>query len=201
MPSYATAASGEALKAITGLTQAKFEDLDAWSQAMIDGIANYVGDSSVEARCVEATTAIDQAISERLPIILENPDASLLSAMTHAGMPDEMVRANIKLTISGGQNEPRDAIAGAIWALLQHPEQLELARSGSVTWQQVFEEYCRWIAPIGMSPRRVAMEHSYAGVNFEREDRIFLCSVPQIMMRRIFAAQKCSMSPVTRLLP
>ena len=173
VPSYATAASGEALKAITGLTQAKFEDLDAWSQAMIDGIANYVGDSSVEARCVEATTAIDQAISERLPIILENPDASLLSVMTHAGMPDEMVRANIKLTISGGQNEPRDAIAGAIWALLQHPEQLELARSGSVTWQQVFEEYCRWIAPIGMSPRRVAMEHSYAGVNFEREDRIF----------------------------
>ena len=201
VPSYATAASGEALKAITGLTQAKFEDLDAWSQAMIDGIANYVGDSSVEARCVEATTAIDQAISERLPIILENPDASLLSVMTHGGMPDEMVRANIKLTISGGQNEPRDAIAGAIWALLQHPEQLELARSGSVTWQQVFEEYCRWIAPIGMSPRRVAMEHSYAGVNFEREDRIFLCSVPQIMMRRIFAAQKCSMSPVTRLLP
>ena len=40
---------------------------------MIDGIANYVGDSSVEARCVEATTAIDQAISERLPIILEIP--------------------------------------------------------------------------------------------------------------------------------
>ena len=120
--------------------------------------------------------------------------------MTHAGMHDEMVRANIKLTISGGQNEPRDAIAGAIWALLQHPEQLALARSGSVTWQQVFEEYCRWIAPIGMSPRRVAMEHSYAGVNFEREDRIFLCSVPKIMMRRIFAAQKCSMSPVTRLL-
>tara|TARA_B100002051_G_scaffold265797_1_gene292174 strand:+ start:1051 stop:1341 length:291 start_codon:yes stop_codon:yes gene_type:complete len=95
VPSYATAASGEALKAITGLTQAKFEDLDAWSQAMIDGIANYVGDSSVEARCVEATTAIDQAISERLPIILENPDASLLSVMTHGGMPDEMVRANI----------------------------------------------------------------------------------------------------------
>ena len=39
VPDYATAASGEALKAITGLTQVKFEDLDSWSQAMIDGVA------------------------------------------------------------------------------------------------------------------------------------------------------------------
>ncbi|MED5540555.1 MAG: cytochrome P450, partial [Actinomycetota bacterium] len=33
VPNYATAVSGEALKAITGLTQVWFQDLDAWSQA------------------------------------------------------------------------------------------------------------------------------------------------------------------------
>ena len=173
VPDYATATSGEALKAITGLTQVKFEDLDSWSQAMIDGVANYTGDPDIEARCISATKAIDHAIDERLPEIQRDPDASLLSVMTHAGMPDEMVRANIKLTISGGQNEPRDAIAGAIWALLQHPDQLDLATSGDVSWQQVFEEYCRWIAPIGMSPRRIATEHSYSGVEFAPEERVF----------------------------
>ena len=173
VPDYATAVSGEALKAITGLTQVKFGDLDSWSQAMIDGVANYTGDPDIEARCISATEAIDQAIDERLPEIQQDADASLLSVMTHAGMPDEMVRANIKLTISGGQNEPRDAIAGAIWALLEHPDQLELATSGDVSWQQVFEEYCRWIAPIGMSPRRIATEHSYGGVEFEPEERVF----------------------------
>jgi len=173
VPDYATAASGEALKAITGLTQVKFEDLDSWSQAMIDGVANYTGDPDIEARCISATEAIDQAIDERLPEIQRDADASLLSVMTHAGLPDEMVRANIKLTISGGQNEPRDAIAGAIWALLEHRDQLELATSGEVSWQQVFEEYCRWIAPIGMSPRRIATEHSYGGVEFEPEERVF----------------------------
>ena len=173
VPDYATATSGEALKAITGLTQVRFVDLDAWSQAMIDGIANYIGDPDIEARCEAATKAIDRAIDQRLPQLLQQSDSSLLSVMTHAGMPDEMVRANIKLTISGGQNEPRDAIAGAIWALLKHPEQLELAKTGKVSWQQVFEEYCRWIAPIGMSPRRVAMEHSYAEVNFEPDERVF----------------------------
>ena len=173
VPDYAIATSGEALKAITGLVQVKFEDLDAWSQAMIDGVANYTGDLLVEARCVSATEAIDLAIDQRLADIRKNPDASLLSVMTQAGMPEEMVRANIKLTISGGQNEPRDAIAGAIWALLEHPDQLKLVTSGAVSWQQVFEEYCRWIAPIGMSPRRIATEHSYDGVEFEAEDRVF----------------------------
>ncbi|MGB1357087.1 MAG: cytochrome P450, partial [Candidatus Puniceispirillaceae bacterium] len=65
-------------------------------------------------------------------------------------------RANVKLVISGGQNEPRDAIAGAIWALLTHPAQLALLLEGSVPWGHAFDEYVRWMAPIGMSPRRIA---------------------------------------------
>ena len=174
VPDYATAVSGEALKAVTGLTQVRFQDLNAWSQAMIDGVSNYTGNPELESRCHDATAAIDAAISERLPEVKQEPDYSLLSVMTEAGMTEDMVRANIKLTISGGQNEPRDAIAGAIWALLTHPDQLALALSGEVSWLQVFEEYCRWIAPIGMSPRRVAVEHTYGGVVFEPEERVFL---------------------------
>ena len=173
VPAYATAVSGEALKAITGLTQVTYQDLDSWSQALIDGVANYTGDPEIETMCNLATAAIAAAIDQRLPEVRKDPDASLLSVMTQAGMSEDKVRANIKLTISGGQNEPRDAIAGAVWALLMRPQQLDLAMSGAVSWQQVFEEYCRWIAPIGMSPRRIAVDHSYGGVDFEADERIF----------------------------
>ena len=76
--------------------------------------------------------------------------------MVRGGMPEPNVRHNIKLTISGGQNEPRKAIAGTIWALLTHPEQFARVADGKVEWLQVFEEFARWISPIGMSPRRVA---------------------------------------------
>ncbi len=174
VPSYATALSGEALKAMTGLTQVSFADLDAWSQAMIDGIANYSGDRVVEQRCLAAVAAIDAAIDERLPALRAEPDHSLLSVMAESGMPMENVRANIKLTISGGQNEPRDAIAGAIWALLTHPDQLAMAMTGEVSWLAVFEEYCRWISPIGMSPRRIDAEHTFGEVTFEPDERVFL---------------------------
>ncbi|RLE20055.1 MAG: cytochrome P450 [Actinobacteria bacterium] len=171
---YAMPLSGEALKSMTGLTNTSYEDMDAWSQAMIDGISNYAGDPSVESRCHVATESIDSAIDEMLPSVRTSPDHSLLSVMLESGLPLENVRANIKLTISGGQNEPRDAIAGCVWALLVHPDQLALVFNGEVTWGQAFEEYCRWVSPIGMSPRRVAKNHEYEGVTFEENDRVFL---------------------------
>jgi cytochrome P450 len=165
--------SAECLKDITGLTNMRIEDMDAWSQAMIDGIANYAGNKGVEARCHAATAGIDAAIDDMIPVVSKHPDTSILSVLLRAGQAIESVRANIKLAISGGQNEPRDAICGSVWALLTHPEQLALVHEGKAQWIEVFEEYARWIAPIGMSPRRVARPWNYGGVDFEPEDRVF----------------------------
>ncbi|MGJ5075137.1 cytochrome P450 [Bradyrhizobium oligotrophicum] len=171
---FALPFSAECLKLITGLTNMRFQDMNAWSQAMIDGIANYTGDPAVEARCNAATSGIDAAIDDMLPVLEKTPNQSLLGVMLATQMPMESIRANIKLAISGGQNEPRDAIAGTVWALLTHPEQLALAITGEVRWLQVFEEYARWISPIGMSPRRIARPWSIRDVAFEPEERVFL---------------------------
>lgn len=171
---FALPLSGQALKALTGLTNITYGEMDAWSQAMIDGIANYVGDPAVEARCHEATRNIDAAIDDMIPKLRAAPNHSLLSVMLAADMADESIRANVKLAISGGQNEPRDAIAGAVWALLSHPEQLAAVRAGDVGWDQAFEEYARWISPIGMSPRRIAAPFTWRDVDFEPEQRAFL---------------------------
>ena len=170
---FALPLSAECLKDITGLTNMRFEDMDAWSQAMIDGIANYAGNPEVEARCHAATSGIDAAIDDMIPVLTKHPNHSILSVLLAAGQPMESVRANVKLAISGGQNEPRDAISGTVWALLTHPGQLTLVTGGKAKWIDVFEEYARWIAPIGMSPRRVARPWSYGGVDFEPEDRVF----------------------------
>jgi hypothetical protein len=171
---FALPLSGECLKSVTGLTNIRYQEMDAWSQAMIDGIANYAGDAAIEARCHAATAGIDAAIDDMLPVVAKAPNHSLLSMMIHGGMPEENVRHNIKLTISGGQNEPRKAIAGCIWALLTHPDQFARVRDGQVTWLAVFEEFARWISPIGMSPRRVAKAASVNGVDFVPDDRVFL---------------------------
>lgn len=168
---YAMRLSGEALRVITGVQRLRWQDVDATSQAMIDGIANYTGDQEVEARCHAATARIDAAIEEQLDA---PPELSLLDVQLKAGLPLDTIKANIKLAISGGQNEPRDAIAGCAWALLTQPDQLALIRSGQATWRNALEEYARWIAPIGMSPREVARQDVVEGVRFDPGDRVFL---------------------------
>src|SRR6185295_5148601 len=171
---FALPLSGECLKSVTGLTNIRFSDIDGWSQAMIEGVANYAGDPAVEARCHVATAGIDAAIDDMLPVVRKVPNQSLLSVMIHGGMPEANVRHNIKLTISGGQNEPRKAIAGCIWALLTHPAEFARVREEKVGWLAVFEEFARWISPIGMSPRRIAKAATVNGVDFAPEDRVFL---------------------------
>jgi cytochrome P450 len=170
---FALPFSAECLKSITGLTNMRFQDMNAWSQGMIDGVANYIGDAAVEARCHASTAGIDAAIDQRIPQLRDKQDLSLLGVMMASGMPMDSVRANIKLAISGGQNEPRDAVAGCVWALLSHPAQLALALAGKVPWLNVFEEYARWISPIGMSPRRIAKPFAIGDIALAPEDRIF----------------------------
>ena len=166
--------SGQALVAMTGLQTMTWEEMDRVSQGMIDGCANYAGDPDVEARCHDCTASIDRHIEAMMPKLRDAPDHSLLSVQMQAGLSLEQTQANIKLAISGGQNEPRDVIGGMVWALLTHPDQLALVLSGEVTWQQAFAEYARWMSPIGMSPREMAQDYDLHGVTLQKGDRVFL---------------------------
>lgn len=168
---FAMPVSAMALKAITGLESMSNVEMDGVSQAMIDGCANYAGDPKLTKRCNRATALIDDHIKFARKAA---PERSALQVMQDANLPDERLSANIKLIISGGQNEPRDAIAGTIWALLQHPSQLAMIKNGTASFDDAFSEYARWMAPIGMSPRRVAQSDQIGDITFDPEDRVFL---------------------------
>ena len=170
---FALPVSAEALKTVTGLSNMTFTEIDRVSQGMIDGIANISGDPTIEANCHNCTKSIDEHIDEILPTIKKSPNHTLLSVQYEAGLSEIQNRANIKLAISGGQNEPRDAIAGTVWALLKNKDQLNLILNGQSTWLNAFEEYSRWISPIGMSPRRIAKDYIIEGIEFKKNDKIF----------------------------
>jgi cytochrome P450 len=48
-----------------------------------------------------------------------------------------------------------------------------MVKSGAATWSEVFDEYVRWISPIGMSPREVAKDEVIGEVQFTKGERIF----------------------------
>lgn len=171
---FAMPVSAHALRHITGLVNLSTHAMDEVSQAMIDGIANYGGDLEIENRCKRATQLIDDSIDAMLPTLNKKPNHSILSILNQSEQPLPNVRANIKLAISGGQNEPRDAIAGTTWALLTHPDQLARIVNAQASWLDAFEEYARWNSPIGMSPRRIAQDFVYKDIKFESQSRAFL---------------------------
>src|SRR3954454_18597651 len=67
---FALPFSAECLKSITGLTNLGFQEMNAWSQGMIDGIANYGADPAVEARCRPRTSGSDSTIDEFSPALI-----------------------------------------------------------------------------------------------------------------------------------
>lgn len=164
------------LKNILGLQGASDEDMQKWSQAFIDGIGNYANDPDVWARCDEANREVEETIDENLLRVKDEPDGTVLSAMAQAwadgGLSLEEIQSNIKLFISGGLNEPRDAAAIATWGLLTHPDQAGMVREDPVLFATAAEESLRWISPIGMYPRQVARDTELAGVKLEEGDRL-----------------------------
>ena len=170
---FAKPVSAQALKSVTGLTNMTWQEMDRVSQGMIDGCANYIRDSNVEKNCYDCTSSIDNHIQERMEQGLDS-DPSLISVFASVNEKFETISANIKLAISGGQNEPRDAIAGTIATLLKNRQQLKKILDGEFNWLKAFEEYARWMSPIGMSPRRIAKDFSYKDFEFSENDRVFL---------------------------
>ena len=70
-------------------------------------------------RCERGNRLVDEAITADWD---RAEDGTVLRALVDAGtLSEDEVRANIKLFISGGLNEPRDVIATALHALLADP--------------------------------------------------------------------------------
>ncbi len=161
---YAAPYAAENLRLIMGFHNASQEDMQRWSQTMINGTGNYADDAEVWAASEKSYNEVDDAIDEILPYLLKNPDNSLLSGMTSMPVPLEAIRANMKMTIGGGLNEPRDVLGVAVWALLNHPQQLAQVVADPAMFPLAFEEAVRWVAPIGMYPRETTKSTVLDGI-------------------------------------
>lgn len=171
---FAAPLAARNLGTLLGLRGVSDGDLQEWSQAVIDGCGNYADDPQVWARNDRAVVAVDAAVDEVLPLLREEPDASVISAMLHAEDPltDEQIRTNVKVFLGGGLNEPRDATATAIHAVLSDDDLLEQVQAQPALWKKVLEEAVRWVSPIGMYPRQVTAETELAGVQLRPGDRL-----------------------------
>ncbi|WP_199740144.1 cytochrome P450 family protein [Saccharopolyspora rhizosphaerae] len=107
----------------------------------------------------------------------DSPVADLTSALLAAGeagaealTPEELVDT-LWLLLTAGHETTLSLVLNTTRALLTHPDQLELARTGA--WAEAVEETLRWDAPIGNFLARYPLEDiTIAGVTIPRGEAI-----------------------------
>jgi|tagenome__1003787_1003787.scaffolds.fasta_scaffold20929375_2 cytochrome P450 len=161
---YAAPLAAQNLVDMLGLNGVGPADMTRWSHAFIAGVGNLHDDADIWARCDAAQQEVDTLLDELVPYYREHPDGSMTSALATGGLADGAVRANVKLTISGGMNEPQHMVTNAVWALSRHPDQRDRVRADPSLWPAVFEETLRWLSPIGMYPRETTRPTVLEGV-------------------------------------
>lgn len=177
---FAAPYAAENLRELLGFRNVDQADLQRWSQALIDATGNYADDPEVWARGEAAFDEVDAALDEMLAWHAAHLDgnptliAQLLRAPGEA-MPLDRIRANMKMTIGGGLNEPRDALGVGAYALLRHPEQRAALAADASLWPAAFEETIRWVAPIGMYSRQTTRDTVLAGVRLPAGARLGIC--------------------------
>ncbi|WP_229758928.1 cytochrome P450 family protein [Peterkaempfera bronchialis] len=102
--------------------------------------------------------------------------SDLISARSDdgSGLSEAELLDTLLLTISAGFETTVNLLDNAITALLTHPDQLALVRSGGATWDDVIDEALRWKAPVPNLPLRFAVEdiELEGGVTIRQGDAI-----------------------------
>lgn len=165
--------SARILTHILGIEEASDENMQRWSQLLIDGAGNFGWQDEPFRRSDQANAEMDVLFERVIPRHKAEPNASALSIMVNADDPIPMsqIYANIKIAIGGGINEPRDAMATIIYGLLTNPDQLEEVRRREA-WGEAFEEGVRWVAPIQASSRLVLEDTEIGGCEIPKGDTV-----------------------------
>ena len=159
------------LAIVLGIDAATDDQMQRWSQALIDGAGNFGWKDEPFQRADRANEEMHRLFDSLLDRHRAKTNNSAMSVMLNADDPIEkkQIYANIKIAIGGGINEPRDALNTVLFGLLSNPEQLEEVKRNA-DWDKAFEEGIRWVAPISASSRLVVEDTEIRGCFIPKGD-------------------------------
>jgi cytochrome P450 len=166
--------AAQTLKHLLSLHEAGDQEMIDWSVNFMAGIGNLSNDPAIWERTDKSNTRIDELLEPEIKKSMDNPNETVLSSMIHNGFSIEEIRANVKLFISGGLNEPKDAITSTVWGLLTHPEQLNMAKQDPTLYQNAAEEAMRLWSPLAMFPRQTTKDTTIGDVELKKGTKLYL---------------------------
>ncbi|GHA55736.1 cytochrome P450 [Amylibacter ulvae] len=165
--------AAQCLSHLLGIPNATDDDMQRWSQTLIDGAGNFGWRDDLFANCETVNDEIDAELLAMDAFHKSEQGPSALSVMLNADdpLPLSQIRSNIKIAIGGGINEPRDALMTVLYGLLSNPEQQREVVENQ-RWNDAFEEAIRWVAPIQVSSRLVMTDTQIRGLDIPKGDTV-----------------------------
>jgi cytochrome P450 len=161
------------LRAVIGLPGAELADMSRWSASFVAGAGNHAAVPEIFEISDANSATVDALIDEAAQTYRAAPDHSMLAAMVTAGMPMDIVRANTKLAIAGGINEPQHALVNGVWALDRNPADRDRALADPELFTKVFDETMRWLPPITSLNRQACADVTLSGVTIPSGSSVF----------------------------
>lgn len=115
--------------------------------------------AGIQATIAGLNAFVNDLVAQRRSAPGDDLASVLLAADTEGGaLTDAEAAATLRVIIAAGHETTVNLIGNAVRALLAHPDQLALVRSGRVPWDAVVEESLRWTPPTSNFLFRFAAE-------------------------------------------
>ncbi|MCX5210520.1 cytochrome P450 [Kitasatospora sp. NBC_00240] len=102
----------------------------------------------IQATIAALNAFVGGVVAQRRAAPGDDLTSALLAADVEGGaLSDAEAAATLRVIIAAGHETTVNLISNAVRALLTHPEQLALVRSGEAPWSAVVEESLRWTPP------------------------------------------------------
>lgn len=170
---FAEPLSARVLKQALGLEFVEEETLRRWFAELAEGAANFEGDREKQRIADAASAEVNETLEPVIERLERVADETLLSSMVNTEVEGERltreeILSNLKVMIVGGLQATTDLIALSLWAILSHPDQLDLVRANPNLIDPAIEEAARWHSPVGTSTRQATADTELAGIKLGR---------------------------------
>jgi len=164
MPLYAEPLANLTLLEALGLDTVTWQQLAGWCHGVITGLANFENEPEKASVAARAHGELGDALGAHLRAIDGKDASSGLASYVAAGFSPEEITNNVRLMISGGINEPRDAVGLVMYQILKDPELQRRVLGDRSVIRKVIEETFRFHSPVGTATRQTTREVDLDGV-------------------------------------
>ena len=171
MPVYAEPLANLTLLKALGLDTVTWQQLAGWCHGVITGLANFENEPEKSAIAAKTHGELGDALGAHLEAVHAG-DSSGLAAYVTAGFTQEEITNNVRLMISGGINEPRDAVGLVMYEILKDPELHARVMDDRSLIRKVTEETFRFHSPVGTATRQTTRDVELDGVTIPEGEMV-----------------------------